>query len=146
MHVIGFNFEKINAERYGNLKGKLELNSNINISDIAEEEIESISKKPLKFSFNVDIIYNPDFAKISFKGFIIALFDDKLKKEILSTWKDKKVLESVREEVMNIIFIKTNLKAFQLAEELGLPIHMPLPRLVLEKGEKTANQPKSYTG
>ena len=111
MHVIGFNFEKINAERYGNLKGKLELNSNINISDIAEEEIESISKKPLKFSFNVDIIYNPDFAKISFKGFIIALFDDKLKKEILSTWKDKKVLESVREEVMNIIFIKALVRA-----------------------------------
>lgn len=144
MHVIGFNFEKINAERHGNVKGKLELNSNISISDITEDEIEQISKKPLKFSFDVDIIYNPDFAKISFKGFLIALFDEKQKKEILSSWKEKKVVESIREEIMNIIFIKTNLKAFQLAEELGLPLHMPFPRLVLDKAGKPES--KSYTG
>ncbi|MBI2449086.1 hypothetical protein HYV49_02200 [Candidatus Pacearchaeota archaeon] len=145
MQVIGFNFEKINAERYGNLRGRLELKSNINISDIKEDEIQSIEKKPLKFSFDVAIDYNPDFAKLSFKGFIIALFDDKQKKEILSKWKDKKVAESVREEIMNVIFTKTNLKAFQLAEELGLPLHIPLPRLSLES-EKKNTEPKSYAG
>ena len=53
MQVIGFNFEKIQAERKSHGKGgKIEINSNINIKEIIEDTIDVVKEKPvLKVNF-----------------------------------------------------------------------------------------------
>ena len=51
-------------------------------------------------------------------------------------WKDgsdKKIPEGIRIGLFNFIMSKCNVKALQLEDELGLPFHVPMPRLRPEK-------------
>ena len=41
----------------------------------------------------------------------------------------KKIVEELRLKVSNMIWVRCNIKAFLLEEEIGLPVHIPLPRL-----------------
>lgn len=143
MQIIGFNFEKISAEREipKEVKDKLEINSNINIKDIIQEKVEIVKDKlPLKFSFEFLITYNPQVAKILFQGFAILLFDKEKAKEILKKWKNKKIEDDIRIPLFNFILTKCNIRALQLEEELNLPLHIPLPKIQANQNNK------SYTG
>jgi len=140
MRIIGFNFKKITAERKKDLKGKLEVKSNMNIEDIEKENIDLIGDI-LKFSFLYSIIYDPEFAEISFKGSVLLSADNlEDMKTILKEWKKKRVSEDLRLFVYNFIMSKCNLRALQLEEEFSLPSHIPLPKLT--KQQSQAN----YTG
>lgn len=143
MQIIGFNFEKIIAERETpkEVKDKLEINSNINIKEIEQEKVEIVKDKiPLKLSFEFLISYNPQVAKISFQGFTILLFDKEKAKEIQKKWKNKKIEDDIRIPLFNFIMTKCNIKALQLEEELNLPLHIPLPKIQANQNNK------SYTG
>ena len=148
MQVIGFNFEKISAERKKPSEGKLEVNSNINIKDITQEKLEIVKEKPvLKISFEFKVSYKPDIADISLQGNIILLVEKDEAKSILKNWKTKKLLEEIRIPVFNIILTKSNLKALQLEEELNLPLHLPFPKIRKEQLDKANNtKNRSYAG
>jgi len=143
MQVIGFNFEKIQAERK-QAKGtqNMQINSNINIKNITQEEISIVKDKPvLKFDFEFSVNYKPEIAEIVFRGFSLVLVEKDESKDILKKWKNKKISEEVRLPLFNLILTKCNLRALQLEEELNLPTHIPLPRI---KPEQQKNQ--NYTG
>ena len=142
MQIIGFNFEKISAERKPKkIIKNLEINSNINIKNISKEDLDIIKDKPaLKFEFEFSISYKPEIAKILFQGFILGIVEKDESKDILKKWKNKKIPEEIRIPLFNLILTKSNVKALQLEEELGLPTHIPLPKIKPEK------QNKSYTG
>ncbi len=130
MQLIGFNFTKISSERKKAPEGKLEIKSNININSIASEKIEMIKDKDvLKFSFEFKIDYTPEIASLLFEGFILSIVEKDKMKDILKKWKSKKISDEVRLPLFNTILTKCNLKALQLEEELGLPTHVPMPRL-----------------
>ncbi|MCX6748335.1 MAG: hypothetical protein NT076_01900 [Candidatus Pacearchaeota archaeon] len=142
MQVIGFNFEKISAERKQSKKpvANIEVNSNINIKSITQEEIDLAKEKhALKFDFEFSINYKPDLADILFNGFILLLVEKDESKEILKKWKTKKIDDKIRIPVFNTILTKCNLKALQLEEELSLPTHVPLPKI-----QQSQNKP--YAG
>jgi len=130
MQIIGFNLEKISAERKNPIKGKLEISSNINIKEIKQEKIDIIKEQnPLKFNFKFTIEYKPKIAEIIFEGFVLVLFEKDKSKEITKKWKGKKISDDIRIPLFNFILTKCNVKALQLEEEFGLPTHIPLPTI-----------------
>lgn len=136
MTIIGFNLKKISVEKKETIKGQVNVKTNLKIIDIKEEKaIAEISKDrtALKFDFEFDINYEPKIATINFLGHVLSIEEEKKAKKILSEWKDKKIEVDLRTKVTNMIWIKCNIKAFLLEEEIGLPIHIPLPRLTAQK-------------
>jgi len=143
MQVIGFNFDKIQAERKNPVKGKLEIGSNIDIKSIAEEKLELIKdKSSLKVDFEFTVDYKPDVANIVFNGNVMILLEKDQAKNILKKWKKKEMPVEFKVPLFNFILTKSNLKAMQLEEELNLPTHIPLPKLKAPSEQ----QGKPYAG
>ena len=141
MRILGFNFKKVEAEKKKDIKGKLNINTNLDIENIEKDKID-LAGDILKFSYIYSVNYEPEFAKIVFKGIVLATVDkpEDIKK-ILKEWKKKKLPDSLKIPLFNFIISKCNLKALQLEEELALPAHIPLPRLT-----KKQTQQADYTG
>ena len=139
---------KLLVERKNPIKGKLSIKSKLGMDDIKAEEV-SVSKNPaLKFDFTYEINYEPNVAKIEIKGVVIAIDDKDEGKAILKDWKDKKFLSPVKIPLFNFIMNKCTLKAIELEEELGLPIHIPLPKIKAQQSGKVVQTSNSanYTG
>lgn len=145
MKILGFNIKKISIERKNPIKGKLEIKTGLNIEDIEKEEVNFSKDPALKFDFVYKVDYNPDLANLEIKGSVIVLDDSNESKEILKEWKKKKFTNNIKLPLFNFIMDKCSLKAIHLEDELGLPLHIPFPKLSpSSQGEqkKSAN----YTG
>jgi len=136
MKVLGFNFNKMSAERFPqkSSEGALKLGTDIVILEINPVNSDLFNTKDeflgVKFSYTIN--YNPDYAKIEFLGEIVISLDSKEAKEVLKEWKNKKLLEDFKIFVFNIILKKSNLKALELEDEMNLPLHLPLPSVKKE--------------
>jgi len=129
IRLIGAKFLEIEAKKNPDFSGKLELKTNINISSI--EKVEK-SKDTLKVTYNYEVNYG-DLGKISIKGNLFLLSDIKILKKILKDQKSKKYDDEEYIMITNLIIQKASLKAFELEEELNLPIHIKLPFLSIKK-------------
>jgi len=133
MAIVGFNLLKMSVERKEAIEGEIKVNSKADISDIKKEKVELVKgKETLRMSFEFSIIYEPDFAKIEFEGFVLLVEEKNKADLILKDWKKKKIDNAIKEQVFNLILRKCNIKAFSLEEDLNLPTHFPLPRLKSE--------------
>ena len=137
--IVGFNFEKIHAERKKPPKGKIQITSNINIKSIEQEKLD-IAKEhaTLKFNFEFSINYKPNLAELTFQGFVLGLFEKNKTKEVLKKWKNKKIQDEIRIPLFNFILTKCNLKALDFEQEFGLPPHIPLPKISKTNNAKYA--------
>jgi len=133
MRIIGFNLTRILVERKEKSKEKIEIKQNINIDNVSKDKIPISQEDMLKIEFNFTVDYNPDFAKLDFKGQIMVLPDKEELKKFLKSWKSKEIPEQVRTPLFNFIMGKCNIKALTLEDEMGLPLHVPMPRLNQEK-------------
>jgi len=133
MKIIGFSIKKILAEVKENQKTSLEVTSNLNLEDLKETKIEQTQQQSIVISFNFYIDYKPNVAKIEFKGRLILLDDENKTDEIVKAWKQKKLPEGIKLPILNYILEKCNIKSLELEEELGLPSHIPLPKLGTRK-------------
>lgn len=143
MKIIGFNFDKINIEKLpGKTEKNLEVKTNIDIFEIKEIKSENTLMKEdfigVQFMFNVN--YDPDFAKINLSGNVLFAIDQKLSKDILKQWEDKKMPEDFRILLFNVILRKANLKALELEEEMNLPLHVPMPSLKKQEDKKQSDK------
>jgi hypothetical protein len=136
MKIVGFNFNKINIEKFSDKLEKLQIKTNIDISDINNLKNDILktdnSLIAVKFIYNVD--YEPNFAKIILSGTILFELDKKIGEDILSNWKDKQIPEDFKLVLFNAILRKSNVKALQLEDDMNLPLHISLPSL--KKSEK----------
>ena len=135
---MGFNFTKVSIERLENSQGKINVNTNIDITSIEKADTGSFELKDdvLAVGFVYIINYEPNFAKIEFKGNILLYIEPKQAKELLKEWKDKKLSDDIRVFLFNLVLQKSNIKALELEEELNLPLHIPLPQLSRQNKEK----------
>ena len=128
---MGFNFTKINVEKLSDDFKDLKINNHVDISEVAKTDSDFFQGKEelirVKFSYKVE--YAPSIAKIELGGNILLILEPKQAKEVLKGWKDKQIPEEFKIFLFNFIFRKSNLKAIQLEDEMGLPLHIPLPRL-----------------
>ncbi len=138
MRIIGFNFNKINIEKFSDKIEKLKINTNINISEIKEMELDLFKTKEqfirVKFTYNID--YEPKIAKIELVGNIVFGAESKIAKDVLKQWEGKKIPEDFKIILFNVILRKSNLKALQLEEELNLPLHVSLPSLKKQENKE----------
>ncbi len=135
--VVGFNFRKISVEKTKDSLKDVKINTKIDISDIDEAKSDFIKKdeKILRIKFTYIIEYSPKIANIELQGNIILTTSKDESKNILDSWKDKKMSETFRISLFNMILRKSNVKALQLEEEMNLPLHIPFPSLKAAKKE-----------
>ncbi len=154
MQVIGFNFSKISAEKFPDFK-QVPITTNIEITDLQKEKIPLLKEQEaMKFLFNYSLTYdeqkpqessqekspkeeknksptpksNP-LAKIDLNGQIILSTTKEESKNFQDSWKKKQIPQSAQLFLYNIILRKSASKTLQLQEELGLPSHLPLPKI-----------------
>lgn len=125
LKLIGSKLIKISAERNPEFNGKLEIKTNIKINSL--EKIKE-AKDTLKLSYDFEVNYNK-LGKIFIKGILFLSGDSKIIKELLKIQKDKKFNSPEYIMISNLIIQKASIKAFELEEELNLPIHIKLPTL-----------------
>lgn len=133
MRILGFRVKKIlcekNKEQFNNLK----INNKIDIQKIEKMNIEEKRGSILEIDFLSLIDYQQDIAKIEINGSMIVEVDNEQAKEILNQWKTKKIESSFKIELFNFILRRTSVKALELEEEIGLPYHIPFPRITGEE-------------
>ena len=138
MKIISFNFNKINIEKNSDKIENLKINTNINISEITKikQDFLKIKEELIKIKFIYNVDYNPHFAKIELRGDILFAIEQKMAKNILKQWKNKKISGDFKIALFNIILKKSNLRALQLEDEMNLPLHIPLPVIKKQANEE----------
>ena len=129
MPIVGFNFNKITAEKNNKITGKLNIKNDLAIKDIEQEKIAlGKSEEVLKFNFEYVINYEPNVGKISITGNILHMDEPKKIKEILDDWKkQKKLPKELAPRILNTILSKCNIKALILSQDINLPPHIKMP-------------------
>ena len=124
LKLIGSRYKKVSGTRNIDFSGKLEMEQNIKINDLKEYE--------RKNSIVVDYSYAVDFKElglIEIEGVLYLEINDVATKKIIKDWKSKSLEEESQMKIINLIVHKASVKALQLEDELGLPIHFRLPTL-----------------
>ncbi len=129
LKLIGSKFTKLSAERKPNFTGKLTLNTNIKVKDL--EKTEEV-KDTLKVSYDFEVDYG-ELGGVNVEGTLFISTNPKLIKELLKAWNNKKFDTPEHIHITNFIIQKASIKAFELEDELGLPIHIRLPTLGAKK-------------
>jgi len=142
MRIIGLTLSKISVEQKEPIKDKLEIKAGLNISDIKKETLGLSDKNSLRIEFVYTVDYNPGVAYVEIKGAILTVDEQDESKNILKDWETKKIVDSVRIPLFNFIMNKCNIKAIQLEDELGLPLHIPMPKLGARPQEDPAKDNK----
>ena len=134
MKVIGFNFNKISVEKLSERPEDLKVNTNIKVSELRTMKSDVFKTKDeiILAEFSYIINYEPETAKLEFKGVVMISLDQKKAKAILKEWKKKEMPDDFRNALFNLIMMKSNIKALQLEEEVNLPYHIPLPSLKID--------------
>ena len=132
LKLISSKFIRINATRNPDFSGKIKLDTNVNIKSIEKYELTSSKRNSLKVEAAFVINYY-DFGKIEIEGILYLSVDEKSLKEILRLFNGKKYNSPELIGIMNLVLQKFSIKAFEIEEELNLPIHIKLPSLQIKK-------------
>ena len=135
MKIAGFNFTKINAMKTGEKAENINVKTNVNISESKELKAEQFKCKEqfLSVKFNYSIVYEPKYAQLDFAGNVVIALDSKKAKQVLKEWENKKVSQEIQLPLFNMIIRKSNVKALDLEDEIGLPLYPPMPKLSNKK-------------
>jgi hypothetical protein len=132
MPIIGFNFNKITAEKKTAPKGKISINNNVAIKDVSSMDfnIGSTKQKGIRYEYEFTSKYEPKLGSIVIVGDVLALEEAKTVDEIVGGWKkNKKIEKKHMVPVMNTILSKCNIKALILSQDLNLPAPVQMPKV-----------------
>jgi len=127
--LVGSRLTKISAERNPDFSGDLSLKTNIAIKSINKMK-EPKDTAEVIYLFEVD--YN-ELGKVSIEGKLFISAEPKTLKVVQKAFDDKDAQSDEYMAITNLILQKSSIKAFQLEDELGLPIHIKLPTLNVKK-------------
>jgi len=136
--IINFTLDKISTEKKKTAKGNIEAKNSIKFVDVAElPSPESIKNQHfLKFKFEYKVVYLPDIATTEIVGYIHFLTDKETKEKILKEWdKESKIDKDLSGHLVNYIFSKCGVMALSLSQQVGLPPHIPLPKIAIKQAE-----------
>lgn len=133
MSIIGFNFTKILVEKKTVQKtGKVEVKNNVAITQVVESglNISNDKQTALKFEFEFESKYTPDFGIIRLEGNLISLENKEESEKLIAEWKEtKKLNHPMIKNILNSILAKANVEALILSREVNLPSPIPLPKV-----------------
>ena len=149
MNVIGFNFTKIHAEKPTGLKPNFSVNNHIEFLEVEKEALDLVKDaEPIRIKFRFSVSYDspdikekkkeatPDTGSLLFEGIILLAIDKEQSKEILKSWKKKEIGNEFKVPLFNLILRKCTPKALDLEDQIGLPLHVPLPKIGAPKEDK----------
>lgn len=141
MPIVGFNFDKISAERKGKITVNDKIAYNLSITSVDKEKLDfGAEEDVLKFSFEFKVEYG-GAGEILLCGFLLYMGQNKEIKSILDMWKkDKKLPDKLTGDLFNTILFRCNVDALNLARNVGLPPHIRFPRIQIKKEEATQGQ------
>jgi len=124
MPVIGMNLKAIEAKKHAEITGPLRVNSNMNITNVKEQDLPALNDKGLSIEFDFKTAYvgekNKNIAEINIDGNVI--FIGKEKEKVLKDWKkDKTLPQDVKLQVIGLVSDKCSKKAILLSDDLQLP-------------------------
>ena len=131
LRLAGSKILKIEAERNPEFSGQVTMETNIKLSGV--ESIKEM-KDTLKASYTFEVNY-ADLGKVKIEGQLFIKTTSKIAKELQKSIKDKKYDSPENIAITNLIIQKASIKAFEIEEELGLPIHIRLPTVEFKKKE-----------
>jgi len=129
LRFAGSKFIKLSAERNPEFSGKLSIKTNIKIKEM--EKIKE-AKDTLKISYDFEVDYG-ELGTIGIEGALFVSSNARTIKDIEKSWTSKKLDSPEHIQITNLLIQKASIKAFELEEELGLPIHIRLPTLSPKK-------------
>jgi len=129
IRLTGSRFTKIECNRSPDFGGEVKIETNLRLDSI--EGIKD-NKDLLKVLYSFEINYG-DLGKILIEGNVFFKMSPKKVKEIEKSWEKKEFNKEEHIAITNIILQKASIKAFELEEEFGLPLHVQLPRLEPKK-------------
>lgn len=150
MQLIGFNFSKISTEKKSDLGPAPTINTNIEFTDVAKDEVALLKDaEVLRIGFRFSITYHTAAPKkdkdketkekeaqakdaqgsLLFEGTLLFATDKEKVKELLKHWKKHELPAETKIPLFNLILRRCSTKALDLEEQLGLPPHIPLPQL-----------------
>lgn len=132
MAVIGFNFDKISVEKKNPIKGSVSVKNDISIVNVVKDSLVMGPKKEniLRFDFEFSADYQPDIGRIDIEGNLIFTEKPGEIEKILASWKkDKTIPTDLMTQLVNIAIMRSNIKAFSLAQDVNLPTHIRLPTI-----------------
>ena len=145
MQVIGFTFRSISAEHNEEFKTPPSISTNIEFSNITKEDLPLLKDQDaLRISFEFSVIYFPPEEKtekskiedtknkIIFKGNVLITTTKEEVKGILKSWKKKEIPSNLKIPLFNLIIRRCSTKALDLEDQLGLPLHIPMPQVTLK--------------
>jgi len=126
------------VEKTGEKVEDLKVNTKVDIPKMEVLKPEFIKTKDelVQIDFTYIVNYEPNFAKIEIVGNVIVALDPKQAREIIKQWENKEMPDELRLSLFNVILRKSNIKALELEDELGLPLHIPFPPLKIDRKEK----------
>lgn len=134
MKILGFNYTKLCAEKRTKVE-KPTLRTNIRFTNLEKEKSELKENEIVKMSFIYELLYTTAESEtekqgeIICEGFLFVTFSKEESKDLWKLWKKKEVSSAVKLPLFNYILRKCTTKAVLLQEEVGLPSHIPIPRL-----------------
>jgi hypothetical protein len=132
--VLAFNFTKISAQKYQGFEGEIKINPNINIASIEKHELKLLKQDAVKIKFSFNVNYK-DLADVNLDGDLILRVDSKTQKDLIKGWKDKNLDGELQTGIINLIMQKSSIRAIEIEDEMGLPIHIQIPKLQVSKKE-----------
>lgn len=150
MRLIGFDFTKISADRLKAFEDKYTTNTNLDIKDIIEENLQLLeNQKVVKINFKFTVTYNAKdkkevkFGEVAMEGHLLFAAAEKEAVELLESWKkknEKNIPAGFRDPLFNLIMRKCAPKALDLEDSLGMPFHFPIPQIKSISKDKADNK------
>jgi hypothetical protein len=125
LKLMGSRLIQISGKRKPEFDGKLAIDTNIKITNI--EQMKD-SKEAIKVEYDFNIDYG-DLGSIELKGMLFFHTSSKSIKNLTKSWKEKKFDSAEHVKITNVIIQKATVKALEIEEELGLPMHIRLPSI-----------------
>lgn len=138
MPVVGFTFTKMQVEKSEAPLTKINLSTNIVISDVSRVPLSlgASKEEALKMGFSFDSTYEPKLGSVKLEGFLLYLDGKEGMTAIEKNWKkEKRLPKNLHNQLLNHIHSKCAVEAIGLTKEIGLPPPIPLPRLNFEEKE-----------
>lgn len=143
MQIIGFNFTKLAAEHPGKLSTPYDINTNIEFLDVIPQPTELLKdSQALRVDFKFIISYSSHssdkktsepLAKVEINGNSIVAAQKDETDEFQKNWKKKNHTDLAKINLFNFIIRRCTPKALELEEDVGLPLHIPLPKVAAKQ-------------
>lgn len=133
MAIIAFNYLKFDSEKTkgASATGEIEVKHNLSISDVKKAPLQLAGNATdvLRIEFVFDIKYSGDLGRITITGEVIYTDTKEIIEETFKTWEASKELNlTVKSEVHKFVYNKSIIKSISLADDLGLPAPVPMPK------------------